>query len=222
MAGSRATSERQVFLRERDALNLKDNDALWLLLMVLGHYETLYGRFPSLIAKAAADVTENAKAAAEAELKAAAARTRAELAKSVAQTALDIADRVASTKRSKWALTGFALAAAIFVGVGSAMYRAGSQLGKLRGAARRLLEGSRREGRRCLGEHARGPARIRSRQGRQPPRPGHLLGQKIFSEEKRVFFLVRAGLCLRLEAFCGVEAGAVARRLRPEAALSDL
>ena len=39
-------SERQVFLREREALNLKDNDAFWRLLMVLGHYETLYGRFP--------------------------------------------------------------------------------------------------------------------------------------------------------------------------------
>ena len=126
-------SERQVFLRERDALNLKDNDALWRLLMVLGHYETLYGRFPSLIAKAAAEVTENARAAAEVELRAAAARTRAELAKSVAQTALEIADRVASTKRSKWALTGFALAAAIFVGVGSAMYRQGVNSGNSAG-----------------------------------------------------------------------------------------
>jgi len=38
--------ERQAFLRVRDALNLKDNDALWVLLMVLGHCETLYGRFP--------------------------------------------------------------------------------------------------------------------------------------------------------------------------------
>jgi|GEM_PF-6745694 len=96
---------------------------------VLEHYETLYEWFPALIAKAASDVTDNARAAAEAELKAAAARTRAELAKSVAQTALDIADRVASTKRWKWISTSFALAAAMFVGVGAGMYRQGVSSG---------------------------------------------------------------------------------------------
>jgi ElaB/YqjD/DUF883 family membrane-anchored ribosome-binding protein len=121
--------ERQAFLRVRDALNLKDNDALWVLLMVLGHYETLYGRFPSLIAKAAADVTENARAAAEAELKAAAARTRSELARSVAQTAQDIAGRVASAQRSKWFLIGVTVAVAAFLGFGGAMFRAGVRTG---------------------------------------------------------------------------------------------
>jgi hypothetical protein len=115
--------ERQRLMRERDALGVKDNDALWPLLMVLGHYEALYERFPALIAKAAA----------EAELKAAAARTRAELAKSVAQTALEIAGRVASTNRSKWALWGFALAAAISVGMGSAMFRQGVNAGNSAG-----------------------------------------------------------------------------------------
>jgi hypothetical protein len=122
-------AERQMFLRERDALNLKDNDALWRLLMVLGHFETLYGRFPALIAKAAAEVTENAKAAAEAELKAAAARTRAELAKSVAQTAHDIAGRVASAQRSKWFLIGVVVASGVFAGVGAGMFRAGRSTG---------------------------------------------------------------------------------------------
>jgi hypothetical protein len=121
--------ERQAFLRVRDALNLKDNDALWVLLMVLGHYETLYGRFPSLIAKAAADVTENARAVAEAELKAAAARTRSELARSVAQTAQDIAGRVASAQRSKWFLIGIACAGAMLLGFGGAMFRAGVRTG---------------------------------------------------------------------------------------------
>lgn len=129
--------ERQRLMRERDALHLKDNDALWRLLVVLGHYETLYAEIPTRIAKVASDVTDNVKAAAEAELKAAAARTRAELAKSVTQTALEIAGRVASTNRSKWALWGFALAAAICVGMGSAMFRqgvnAGSSAGQLDG-----------------------------------------------------------------------------------------
>jgi hypothetical protein len=121
--------ERQRLMRGRDAVGIKDNDALWTLMMVLEHYETLYERFPALIAKAASDVTDNARAAAEAELKAAVARTRAELAKSVAQTALDIADRVASTKRSKWFSMSFAFAAALFVGVAVGMYRQGVSSG---------------------------------------------------------------------------------------------
>ena len=123
-------AERQLFLRERDALHLKDNDALWRLLMVLGHFETLYGQIPARIAKATAEVTENAKAAAEAELKAAAARTRAELAKSVAQTAHEIAGRVASAQRSKWFLMGVVVATGVFVGVGASMFRVGVKAGE--------------------------------------------------------------------------------------------
>ncbi len=40
--------QRQTLLRTRDALNLKNNDALWLVLIALGHYETLYARFPEI------------------------------------------------------------------------------------------------------------------------------------------------------------------------------
>jgi hypothetical protein len=125
--------ERQTLLRSRDAFNLRNNDALWMLLMVLGHYETLYSRFPSLIAKAAADVTERAKSAAEAEFKVAAARVRADLAQSVAKSARDIADRVASTKRWQWASACLVLAASIFVGVGASMYREGVSSGRAAG-----------------------------------------------------------------------------------------
>jgi hypothetical protein len=125
--------ERQRLMRGRDAVGIKDNDALWTLLMVLEHYEILYERFPALIAKAASDVTDNARAAAEAELKAAAARTRAELAKSVAQTAHDIAGRVASATRSKWFLIGVAVACGAFLGIGASMFRVGVKVGESSG-----------------------------------------------------------------------------------------
>jgi hypothetical protein len=46
--------EKQDLLRTRDALDLKNNDAPWQLVMALGHYETLYSRFPALIKQAAA------------------------------------------------------------------------------------------------------------------------------------------------------------------------
>lgn len=50
-------AEKQALFRARDAFQIKNNDALWLLLAILGHYETLYSKIPSLIADSAAKVT---------------------------------------------------------------------------------------------------------------------------------------------------------------------
>lgn len=93
-------AEKQALFRARDAFHIKNNDALWLLLAILGHYETLYGRIPAQIAESAAAVTEKARNAAEAEFRAAGARVRSELARSVAKTAREIAERATSARRS--------------------------------------------------------------------------------------------------------------------------
>ncbi|MGI4827142.1 MAG: hypothetical protein ACRYFU_02980 [Janthinobacterium lividum] len=45
-------AEVQKLYRVRDALELKNNDALWLVLMALGHYEAAYERMPRAIADA--------------------------------------------------------------------------------------------------------------------------------------------------------------------------
>jgi hypothetical protein len=121
--------ERQALFRARDALNLKDNDALWLVLMALGHFETLYAQFPALISRAATDVSEKVKATADAELKAAVARTRSELARSLAQTAHEIAGQVASTRRWRTVTWAVVITAGVFVGTGAAMYRVGRASG---------------------------------------------------------------------------------------------
>jgi hypothetical protein len=132
--------ERQRLMRERDALQIKDNDALWRLLVVLGHHETLYAEIPARIAKVASEVTDNVKAAAEAELKAAAARTRAELAKSVAQTARDIANRAASVNRLQW-IVSCVVSVCILLGSFSAVsYSAGKKAGDSAGHDRALAE----------------------------------------------------------------------------------
>jgi hypothetical protein len=127
--------ERQALLRTRDALNLKNNDALWLVLMALGHYETIYCRFPALIARAAADVTEKARTVAEGEVKAASSRLHAKLAETVAKSALDIADRAASTKRWQWVSTCLIVAASAFLVVGGWSYRTGHRSGYASGRA---------------------------------------------------------------------------------------
>jgi hypothetical protein len=132
--------ERQRLMRGRDAVGIKDNDALWTLLMVLEHYETLYERFPALIAKAASDVTDNARAAAESELKAAAARTRAELAKSVAETARDIASRAASVNRLQWIVSCVVCVCILLGGFIAVSYGVGKKMGDSAGHDRALAE----------------------------------------------------------------------------------
>ena len=122
-------ADKQALFRARDAFHLKNNDALWLLLAFLGHYETLYSKIPTLIAQAAARVTEKARTAAEAELRAAGARVRSELAQSLAKAAREIADRAANTRRSQWTAACLASAAAALILVGGWAFGAGRRSG---------------------------------------------------------------------------------------------
>jgi hypothetical protein len=129
-----------VQLRARDAFNLKNNDALWSLLLILGHYETLYAKIPVLIAEAAREAAAGVKAAAEVELKTAAIRTRTELAKTVAQSARDIANRMASVNRLQWIVSCTIGVGAMFLSIGIASYRAGRNVGGASGYNRGLAE----------------------------------------------------------------------------------
>jgi len=99
--------ERQNLYRVRDALKLKPTDAMWQVLMVLEHYETLYGRYPALIAEAARDVTKDIRETAAAQARAAVADTTRALAHAVAEAATASAKRVAGTQMLRWAMGCF-------------------------------------------------------------------------------------------------------------------
>jgi hypothetical protein len=122
-------AEKQALFRARDAFQIKNNDALWLLLAILGHYETLYSKIPALIAESAARVTEKTRTAAEAEFRSAGARVRSELAQSVAKAAREIADRAANTRRSQWIAACLAIAASAFIVVGGWAFGTGRRSG---------------------------------------------------------------------------------------------
>jgi hypothetical protein len=111
--------ERQALYRVRDALKLKTTDAIWLLLMALQHYETLYERFPALIADAARDATQSVRATAEAQAKAAREETRKALAETVHETVDAVAKRRANAELFKWvsATVIFTLLALMIVGL---------------------------------------------------------------------------------------------------------
>jgi hypothetical protein len=94
--------EKQNLYRVRDALKLKPTDAVWLLLMVLQHYQTLYEQIPARIASTAREVTKAVRAAAEVEAKAAQEETKRALMDAVRHAAVRSAEQAAGAYRAKW------------------------------------------------------------------------------------------------------------------------
>ena len=124
--------EKQDLYRVRDALKLKATDAVWLLLMALQHYETLYQRIPALIAGAASDATKTARATAEAQAKAAQEETRRELMAAVHQAAIVSAKQAAGAQLWRWISVAAAVICLALVIVTTGAYRRGSESGSAR------------------------------------------------------------------------------------------
>ncbi len=109
--------DRQNLYRVRDALGLKNNDALWLVLMALQHYQGLYELFPERISKAAKDTLNDFKVTADAVVKASAEAAKADLAQAVATASKEVAEAVAGKERLQWltiSILGSCLAFGLF------------------------------------------------------------------------------------------------------------
>jgi hypothetical protein len=123
--------ERQRLYRVRDALRLKTSDALWLLMMALQHYETLYEKIPVRIADEAARTLKATRVAAEAQAKAAQEQTTQALMNAVEHAA--IASRrdgahAELTRGASWLGGGL-------VAIGLVVFLIGFRLGGSRGEA---------------------------------------------------------------------------------------
>jgi len=103
-------TERQQLYRVRDALDLKNNDALWLILMALQHYQNQYEAFPQQIAQAAQDTLVNFKTTADATVKASAEAAKADLAQAVASAAHEVAHNTSARQMWQWAAGCIAVA----------------------------------------------------------------------------------------------------------------
>jgi hypothetical protein len=126
-------AERQSLYRVRDALGLKNNDALWLVLMALQHYQGQYEKLPQAIAQAAKDTLVNFKVTADATVKASAEAAKADLAQAVAAAAQEVAHNTSAKQMWQWA-AGCIAVAFLCVGVfgwymHSSAYKAGFNSG---------------------------------------------------------------------------------------------
>jgi hypothetical protein len=121
--------ERQDLYRVRDALKLKTTDAVWLLLMALQYYETLYEKVPALITNAARDATKAARVTAEAQAKAAQEETKRALMDAVHQAAVVSTKQAAGAQLLKWIGIAAAMICGAFVIVAAGAYRRGREAG---------------------------------------------------------------------------------------------
>lgn len=97
----RQPSEREVesLYRVKNALGIRDNDSLWMVLMALESYDTLYKKYPSMISShvenVLADFRQTASAVADAESK----KALSTLANAVSNISDNIAKKTVDTQR---------------------------------------------------------------------------------------------------------------------------
>jgi hypothetical protein len=125
LIGKKSDEEVRRLYEVKEALGLADNDALWLVLVALEHYDTLYRAYPARIAEEArrtlADVQRGFAAAAAVESK----RAHRKLAEAVADAGVKIASKRTDVAR----LQGFAAACASMVSFGALCLSMGYALG---------------------------------------------------------------------------------------------
>jgi hypothetical protein len=115
LLGRTATETERAQLRKlRDALDLRDNDALWSVLFALQYYDSLYRQFPKAIAAEASKILAETRAASETVMRANVVSAHADLARAVAMTAQGVAQSVARHRQLQWTIIGAAVGAIIF------------------------------------------------------------------------------------------------------------
>ncbi|SDC19631.1 hypothetical protein SAMN05216345_101884 [Cupriavidus sp. YR651] len=118
-------ADRQDMYRLRDSLGLKNNDALWDVLIALQYHQKLYERMPAKIAKASQETLTDFRAAADSMVKASAEAAKADLAKAVATSAREVACQVAGKQKARWMAGCAAVLSLAFAGLAWAGYSAG-------------------------------------------------------------------------------------------------
>lgn len=119
----RQPSEKEIqsLYRVKNALNMRDNDALWLVLMALESYDTLYRKYPAMISGQVAQIIEDQKVAMAAIADAETKKALGTLADAVSKTSESIASSLAEASRMQswgWALLGFVVFGVLCVFVG--------------------------------------------------------------------------------------------------------
>ncbi|EKS72217.1 hypothetical protein BURK_006331 [Burkholderia sp. SJ98] len=119
----RQPSEKEIqsLYRVKNALNIRDNDALWLVLMALESYDTLYRKYPGMISDQVGKILDEQRATMAAIADAETKKALGTLADAVSKTSERVAVRLVDASRwLSWGWAWFAFAAfgtlCVFVG----------------------------------------------------------------------------------------------------------
>ncbi|ANY18492.1 hypothetical protein [Bordetella pseudohinzii] len=117
-----SASEREQLFRVKDALDLKDNDALWMILIVLQSYDALYRRVPARIEAAAEEMLAKHRSLMGEQAQLEVKRAMGGLAQAVGAASTKVAIQAARTSRFLawgWILSTVVLFAALCLWVGA-------------------------------------------------------------------------------------------------------
>lgn len=120
-------AERERLYRLRDALEVRDNDAFWYIVMTLEQYDSVYREYPKQIAAEATKAIEGTRQAFAEAAALESAKAQQVLAKQVAQTSLEIAHKLADRDKGlgpsqvAWLVAGLVVFGALCMNVGYAL-----------------------------------------------------------------------------------------------------
>lgn len=124
-------AERQKLLKVRDALGIRDNDALWSLIIALEYYRSYHERIPAKLGAALDEALVKTKEVADSVIAASSQEALKKLSESVAGVAEKVAAEAAGTKQ----LYAFAVAVGVSVLALTGVWWQASRWGHDRGYA---------------------------------------------------------------------------------------
>ena len=122
-------AEQKVLYRVRDALELDNNDALWLILMALQYYQGQYQKFPKAIAQSAQAILADFRVTADAIAEASAQEAKAAMTEVVATSTHEVVNKVAGKVKLQWMAACFIVVTVCLCGTGWLAYQAGAEAG---------------------------------------------------------------------------------------------
>lgn len=111
---SATAGEREQLTHVQHTLGLRDNDALWIVILALLYFESLYVEYPKAIGRAAADVMDEVKKTSDRVIRASTESAKADLAKAVASVAREVARDPTRRQMTQWLVTGMFVGAGLF------------------------------------------------------------------------------------------------------------
>ncbi len=126
-------TERERVRSHADKFGIEPTDAVWALMIVLGHYSDLYEAVPEKINVTVQGILEKIRSSAAAEAESSRVRLQASLTDAVVGAAESVAARKGLSELVKWSSIASAAGILLFAGVFVLGYRLGFDHGRARG-----------------------------------------------------------------------------------------